>query len=67
MDSFEAKMTQALTDIKNSYDIEFLKNELIKTEKSLPECAAESLYRTNKLNIINNRLNVLCPGFDKHY
>ncbi len=67
MDSFESSMTKKLDDIKNSNDIEFLKNEFIKTEKSLPECAAESLYRTNKLSIIRERLNVLCPGFDKPY
>lgn len=29
--------------LRDSNDIEFLKKELVKTEKSLPECAAESL------------------------
>ena len=67
MESFAASKTNDLEKLQNSNDIEFLKNELIKTEMSLPECAAESLYRTNKLSIIRNRLNVLCPGFDKPY
>lgn len=67
MDSFAAKKTNYLEFLQNSNDIELLKNELVKTEKSLPECAAESLYRTNKLSIIRERLNVLCPGFDKPY
>lgn len=67
MESFAASKTNDLEKLQNSNDIEFLKNELIKTERSLPECAAESLYRTNKLSIIRNRLNVLCPGFDKPY
>lgn len=52
MDSF-AKTLRLLSE---SNDIEHLKNELVKTEKSLPECAAESLYRTNKLSIIKNRI-----------
>ena len=67
MDSFEKKMTDALVTLKNSNDILFLKNELSKTEKSLPECAAESFYRTNKLSIIKERLGILCPGFDKAF
>lgn len=52
-------MTDRLIALRDSNDIEFLKKELVKTEKSLPECAAESLYRTNKLNIIQNRINEL--------
>ena len=49
MDSFSKARTNELEIISKSNDIEFLKNELKKTEKSLPECAAESLFRTNKL------------------
>lgn len=59
MDSFEKTMTDRLVALRESNDIEFLKKELVKTEKSLPECAAESLYRTNKLNIIQNRISEL--------
>lgn len=59
MDSFEKTMTDRLVELRESNDIEFLKKELVKTEKSLPECAAESLYRTNKLNIIQNRISEL--------
>ena len=58
-DSFAKTMTDRITALRESNDIEFLKKELVKTEKSLPECAAESLYRTNKLNIIQNRINEL--------
>lgn len=56
-DSFAKTMTDRLITLRESNDIEFLKKELVKTEKFLPECAAESLYRTNKLNIIQSRIN----------
>lgn len=58
-DSFAKTMSDRLIALRDSNDIEFLKKELVKTEKSLPECAAESLYRTNKLNIIQSRINEL--------
>ena len=67
MDSFAQSKTNEIGNLKNSNDIEFLKNEFIKTEMLLPECAAESLWRTNKLCVIKSRLNVLCPGYDKPY
>lgn len=56
MDSFAQKMTDDLRFLMESNDVQFLKNELVKTEKSLPECAAESFYRTNKLSILKNRI-----------
>lgn len=56
MDSFANMQTAKLTLLRESNDIEYLKNELVKTEKSLPDCAAESLYRTNKLCILKNRI-----------
>lgn len=62
MDSFEKLKTAELTMLKNSTDVEFLKKELERTYKHLPECAAESLWRTNKLSIIQNRLLTLNTG-----
>jgi chromosome condensin MukBEF complex kleisin-like MukF subunit len=59
MYSFERAKTQELSDLKISNDVEFLKNELKKTEKLSPECAAESLWRTNKIAIITHRLKEL--------
>lgn len=56
MDSFAQKMTDDLIFLMESNDVQYLKNELVKTEKSLPECAAESFYRTNKLCILKNRI-----------
>lgn len=56
MDSFAKKMSADLRFLMESNDVQFLKNELVKTEKSLPECAAESFYRTNKLSILKNRI-----------
>ena len=53
-DAFVKFQSDKLVRLKESNDIEYLKNELIETEKCLPECAAESLYRTNKLSIIKN-------------
>ncbi len=62
MDSFEKLKTAELTMLKNSTDVEFLKRELERTHKHMPECAAESLWRTNKLSIIQNRLLTLNTG-----
>lgn len=59
MESFESMKTNQLKALEESNDIAFLKNELAKTERSLPECAAESLFRTNKISILKNRINTL--------
>lgn len=56
MDSFAREQTDKLSFFKVCSDIHFLQNELAQTEKSLPECAAESLYRTNKISILKNRI-----------
>ncbi len=62
MDSFAQIKTEELTRLKNSTDVMFLKKELERTYNHLPECAAESLWRTNKLSIIQNRLLTLKTG-----
>lgn len=59
MDSFVNNRNNELKDLKESNDLEFLKKELMKTEKSMPECAAESFFRTNKLGIIRYRISQL--------
>ena len=59
MDNFAHGMTDALADLKVSTDVSFLKKELVRTQKSMPDCAAESLYRTNKISIITHRINEL--------
>lgn len=59
MNDFESMKTNELKALKESNDLAFLKSELSKTEKTLPECAAESLYRTNKISILKNRINTL--------
>ena len=61
MDSFENEMNNQLKLLSESNDLEFLKAELEKTKKELPYCAAESLFRTNKLSILEQRIKVLCP------
>ena len=48
MDEFERIQTNSLRNLKTSTDLARLKDELILTEKSIPDCAAESLFRTNK-------------------
>ena len=62
MGSFEKTMTDKLTVLKNSTDVEFLKRELKSAVDLVPCCAAESLWRTNKINIIENRLLTLKTG-----
>lgn len=59
MNDFIDTKNNELKAINESTDLEFLKKELVKTEKTLPECAAESLFRTNKLNVITNRIKAL--------
>ena len=59
MDDFAHGMTDALARLKVSTDASFLKKELVSTQKSMPDCAAESLYRTNKISILINRINEL--------
>lgn len=59
MDTFESLQTNKLKELSMSNDIEHLKRELASTEKSLPDCAAESLYRTNKISILVSRINEL--------
>lgn len=59
MDAFQNAKTQELSDLTTSNDVEFLKSELKNAEKIMPECAAESLWRTNKIAIITHRLKEL--------
>lgn len=59
MDSFVNNRNNELKYLKESNDLEFLKKELVKTEQSMPECAAESFFRTNKLCIIRYRISQL--------
>jgi hypothetical protein len=59
MEDFARAKSDSLARLQVSTDISFLKNELKCTEKSMPECAAESLYRTNKISILKHRINEL--------
>lgn len=59
MEEFETLQTNKLKELRMSNDIDFLKKELASTEKSMPECAAESFYRTNKISILTNRIKEL--------
>jgi len=59
MDDFARIQTDSLTRLKVSTDIAYLKNELKTTQKSMPECAAESFFRTNKISILTHRIKEL--------
>lgn len=59
MDSFERAQTSSLESLRMSTDIMHLKSELIATEKRMPDCAAESLFRTNKISILTHRIKEL--------
>lgn len=59
MEDFARAKSDSLARLKVSTDISLLKKELESTEKSMPECAAESLYRTNKISILKHRINEL--------
>lgn len=57
--NFEQKMTRDLEDLQNSNDLMYLKRQLDLTEADLPCCAAESIFRTNKLGILRSRIAFL--------
>lgn len=56
---FARKQTDSLTLMRASTDLVYLKNELKITQNSVPDCAAESLYRTNKISILTHRIKEL--------
>lgn len=59
MDEFERMQTESLARLKESTDVSYLKNELKITQNSMPDCAAESFFRTNKISILTHRLKEL--------
>ena len=59
IEDFKNKQTDALTRLRTSNDLSYLKEQLVITNNSAPDCAAESLYRTNKISIITNRIKEL--------
>jgi hypothetical protein len=56
---FAKAQTNALERLKVCTDLALLKKELTITKRLVPDCAAESLYRTNKLSIIEHRIKEL--------
>lgn len=59
IEDFASAQTQSLNRLKTSNDISTLRKELKITRNSQPDCAAESLYRTNKISIIESRIKEL--------
>ena len=59
LSSFSESKTAELERLRESTDLVHLRSELAKTEKSYPDCALESLYRTNKLNVLLTRISEL--------
>lgn len=57
--TFADTMSDGLKNLKTCTDLSYLKKELEKTKKSAPDCAAESLYRTNRISIITHRIKEL--------
>jgi hypothetical protein len=56
---FERTQSNLLRSLKMSTDLTHLEKELVLTEKSMPDCAAESLHRTNKISILKHRIKEL--------
>lgn len=56
---FARQQTDSLAILRASTDLVYLRNELKNTHSSMPDCAAESLYRTNKISILTHRINEL--------
>lgn len=59
MNSFADARNEELRLLSESNDVEFLKKELVKAEKLMPYCAAESFFRTNKILVISNAIKKL--------
>jgi hypothetical protein len=59
IEKFKNAQTDALTCLRTSTDLSYLKEQLVITNNSAPDCAAESLYRTNKISILKNRIKEL--------
>ena len=60
---FERAQTNSLERLKESTDVSYLKEQLMITQKRMPDCAAESLFRTNKISILESRIKELKGGF----
>jgi hypothetical protein len=56
---FANKQSNSLARLKESTDLSYLKQELVITQKRMPDCAAESLFRTNKISILETRIKEL--------
>lgn len=59
MDSFAKSQTNSLDRLKISNDLSYLKQEFESTQSSMPCCAAESLFHTNKIAILAHRIKEL--------
>lgn len=59
MDDFANAKSDSLSRLKVSTDLQYLKNELVYSQNHLPECAAESLFRTNRISILTHRIKEL--------
>jgi hypothetical protein len=56
---FERAQSNSLERLKESTDVSYLKEQLVITQKRMPDCAAESLFRTNKISILETRIKEL--------
>lgn len=59
MDSFAKSKTDEISRLRESTDVEFLRKELKRTNDIVPCCAAESLWRTNMIGVIQHRILTL--------
>jgi hypothetical protein len=56
---FARAQSNSLVRLKECTDLEYLKQELVTTQNRIPECTAESLFRTNKISILEARIREL--------
>ena len=56
---FANAQTKSIERLRVSTDLSYLKQQLVITQNQMPDCAAESLFRTNKLSIIETRIKEL--------
>jgi hypothetical protein len=56
---FANAQTKSLERLRVSTDLSYLKQQLVITQNCMPDCATESLYRTNKISILETRIKEL--------
>jgi hypothetical protein len=56
---FARAQSNSLGRLKECTDLEYLRQELVITQNRMPECTSDSMFRTNKISILEARIKEL--------